>query len=90
MYVTAVVGEGGRKELVAAVSPASVDIAAVLAHCRSVLPSAAVPLVQPVDAMTRLPSGKLNVGALGLNLDLARITSMQGSPSDSEVSVYGS
>lgn len=68
---------GNPKELIAAVVPADVDVAAVLSHCRSVLSSSAVPLIQPVPQLKILPSGKLDVQGLGLKIEYARRLSLQ-------------
>ncbi|GAB4817358.1 hypothetical protein N2152v2_004404 [Parachlorella kessleri] len=56
---------GGRKRLVAYVTPATVDLEAVKAHCRAKLTGAMVPpVIVPLEAMPLLPSGKVNRRAL--------------------------
>lgn len=87
-YVTAISeGPNAPKELVAAITPLDIDINGVMKHCRNVLPSAAVPLVQPVSELKRLPSGKVDVMALGLSTDIARAASRLTSGADDLVSL---
>ena len=55
----------GSKRLVGYVTPASVDSAAVLEHCRARLITAMLPsALVPLDAFPLLPNGKVDVAAL--------------------------
>jgi acyl carrier protein len=58
-------GEGDRRRMVAFVTPASVDVAAVRAHAAERLPEPMVPaVVVALDAFPRTTSGKLDRRAL--------------------------
>ena len=55
----------GAQRLVAYAAPAAIDPAAVLAAVRARLPAHMVPsVVVPLEAMPRLPNGKISRGAL--------------------------
>jgi hypothetical protein len=55
----------GKKRLVGYVAPASVDIGALLAHCRALLVPAMVPsAIVALDAFPLLPNGKVDQKSL--------------------------
>ncbi len=62
---TALADPSGQKRLVGYVTPAAVEPAAVIAHCRTLLVPAMVPsVVVALEAFPLLPGGKIDVRAL--------------------------